>query len=296
MGLEKQVLVMPARIKINKRLMENSLDFYKKNGFLHIENFLPKEDVAKVLSDAKNIFLRQFKVKKYVAGNTTLTSISEAVFNTNLYRLFEEDTECLMNCGKQAQHLISLHQLSLNAKIIEMLTQLGIETPNISTRPVLFFNHPKLAKQKVFYKVDAHQDWRSMQGSLNAIVVWVPLIDIDTNLGALEIIPKSHLFGLRTNHIDTGFGMVALSEEENKTLTTVEVKAGDVLIFSSFLIHQSGENSSDAPRWSCHFRYNDLDESTFIERKFAHAYIYKPIEELLTKDFPKQEDVIKTYE
>ncbi len=296
MGLEKQDLVMQFGIKNNKISMENSLDFYKKNGFLHIKDFLPKEDVAKVLSDAKSIFLRQFIAKNYASQNASLSTLSDTEFNSLLYRLFEEDAECLMNCGKQAQHLISLHQLSLNAKIIEKLSELGIKSPNISTRPVLFFNHPKLAKQKVFYKVDAHQDWRSMQGSLNAIVVWVPLIDIDKDLGALEIIPKSHLFGLRTNHIDTGFGMVALSEEENKSIIPVEVNAGDVLIFSSFLIHQSGENSSDAPRWSCHFRYNDLDEPTFIDRKFAHAYLYKPLEELLTKDFPKREDVIKTYE
>jgi len=276
--------------------MENSLDFFLKNGFLHLEEFLPKNEVTKVLTDAKKIFLRQFKAKEYVASTASLDSISETEFNNFLYLLFEEDVECLMNCGKQAQHLISLHQLSLNEKIIKTLINLGIKTPNISTRPVLFFNHPKLAKQKVFYKVDAHQDWRSMQGSLNAIVVWVPLIDIDKNLGALEIVPKSHLFGLRTNHLDTGFGMVSLTEEEGKTLTAVEVKVGDVLIFSSFLIHQSGENSSLAPRWSCHFRYNDLDETTFIERKFAHAYIYKPIDELLTKDFPMMEEVIKIYQ
>jgi hypothetical protein len=248
-----------------------------------------------VLKDAKNIFLKQFIKKGYLLPTKSLEEINEELFNNCLYRLFEEDIECLMNCGKQAQHLISLHRLSLKEGIIELLIELGIKTPNISTRPVLYFNHPKLAKQKVFYKVDAHQDWRSMQGSLNSIVVWVPLIDIDKNLGALEILPKSHLFGLRTDHVDNGFGMVSMSEDEKKNLMPVEVKVGDILIFSSFLIHQSGENSSTSPRWSCHFRYNDLDEDTFIDRKYAHAYTYKPIEELITKNFPQKEDIINIY-
>ena len=79
--------------------------------------------------------------------------------------------------------------------------------------------------------------------------------------------------------------MVKINEEEQHFLS-VEVEVGDILLFSSFLIHQSGENITEKPRWSCHFRYNDLDEKTFIERKYAHPYIYKPAEELLTPDFP----------
>lgn len=247
-----------------------------------------------VLIDAKKIFLRQF-IKKRYTNNCLLDELSEEQFNEFLYRLFQDDIECLANCGKQVQHLISLHKLSLNDKIIHKLNLLGLKSPIISTRPVLYFNHPKLAKQKVFYKVDAHQDWRSMQGSLNALVVWIPLININKDLGALEIIPKSHLRGLRTNHIDNGFGMVSLNEDESKEFLSVEVNVGDALIFSSFLIHQSGENISSQQRWSCHFRYNDLDENTFIERKFAHPYIYKPLEELITKDFPLAEDLLKIY-
>ena len=274
--------------------MKSELDFFNQNGYLLLNEFLSKGDIEEVLIDAKKIFLRQF-IKKGYTNNCLLDELSEEQFNEFLYRLFQDDIECLANCGKQVQHLISLHKLSLNDKIIHKLNLLGLKSPIISTRPVLYFNHPKLAKQKVFYKVDAHQDWRSMQGSLNALVVWIPLININKDLGSLEIIPKSHLRGLRTNHIDNGFGMVSLNEDESKEFLSVEVNVGDALIFSSFLIHQSGENISSQPRWSCHFRYNDLDENTSIERKFAHPYIYKPLEELITKDFPLAEDLLKIY-
>jgi ectoine hydroxylase-related dioxygenase (phytanoyl-CoA dioxygenase family) len=185
--------------------------------------------------------------------------------------------------------------LSLDAKIVDLLKRMGLKSPIVSTRPVLYFNHPKLAKQKVFHTVDAHQDWRSMQGSLNAVVIWIPLVDINKALGALEIVPKSHLDGLRTDHIENGFGMVALTETEKENLVAVELNAGDALLFSSFLIHQSGDNITDMPRWSCHFRYNDLEEESFIQRKFAHPYLYKPMEELITKDFPSTDDLSKIY-
>ncbi|MBK6634352.1 MAG: phytanoyl-CoA dioxygenase family protein [Chitinophagaceae bacterium] len=60
------------------------------------------------------------------------------------------------------------------------------------------------------------------------------LTDINKDLGALEILPGSHLGGLRTDHIENGFGMVALTEDEKEKLISVEVKKGDALIFSSF--------------------------------------------------------------
>lgn len=270
--------------------MEN--EFYNKYGYLKLNNFLDKNQIDELFIDAKRIFIRQFVEKKYIPIDEEPKG---ELFNNLMFQLFKENNECFINCGKQVQHLISLHKLSLENKIIEKIQKLGIKSPIISTRPVLYFNHPDLAKEKVYHTVEAHQDWRSMQGSLNSMVVWIPLIDINKSLGALEILPGSHLHGLRTNNVDHGFGMVSLTENEKANLKSVEVKVGDILIFSSFLIHQSGNNISNEPRWSCHFRYNDLDENTFIERGFAHAYIYKPIDNLITKNFPSQENINKTF-
>ena len=70
--------------------------------------------------------------------------------------------------------------------------RLGLRFPNVSTRPVLFFNSRHLAEKEVYWKVSPHQDWRSMQGSLDSVVVWLPLCDIDVALGALEVVPQSH--------------------------------------------------------------------------------------------------------
>lgn len=274
--------------------MKKNQDLFKKNGYILVENFFNKEEISNLLNDAKNVFLKQFINKKYII-KTELKDISDYDFNKLLYRLFEEDIDCLSNCGKQIQHLVSLHRLSLSTKITDLLLEFGIKTPAISTRPVLFFNHPKLAREKVFYKVDAHQDWRSMQGSLNSLVIWIPLININKSIGALEILPGSHLNGLRTKNMESGFGMVELNQLEEKQLISVEVEQGDALIFSSLLVHRSGDNISDEPRWSCHFRYNDLDDESFVERKYAHAYLYRPLEKLITKNFPTIKDVLKIY-
>ena len=93
------------------------------------------------------MFYRQFIEKGYVNGNLdSADTISERDYNNHLYQLFSDDITCFSNCGKQIQHLISLHSLSLSAKITNLLTEIGLGSPVISTRPVFFFNNPKLAK------------------------------------------------------------------------------------------------------------------------------------------------------
>lgn len=263
--------------------MQFMKDKYFKNGYLLLKDFLNKEVVKNILDDARSVFQIQFD---YLNLNSD--------FNENLKFLFKNHFDVFSNCGKQIQHLISLHKLSLDDKIISLIKNLGVENPNISTRPVMFFNHPDLAKEKSYHTVDAHQDWRSMQSSLDSLVIWIPLTDIDKSLGALQIIPKSHLLGLKTIEVVNGFGMVS-TEIYDGEFIDVDVKQGDILVFSSFLIHRSGNNTSEQPRWSCHFRYNNLKEKTFIERGFPHNYIYKPKESIITPGFPSIEELKKLF-
>jgi ectoine hydroxylase-related dioxygenase (phytanoyl-CoA dioxygenase family) len=128
-----------------------------------------------------------------------------------------------------------------------------------------------------------------MQGSLNAMIIWVPLLDIGKELGALEIVPRSHLLGLLESVENDWYRTIKDAADEQ--YVSVEATAGDALFFSAFLLHRSGNNTTDAIRWSCHFRYNDLSERTFIDRKYPNPYVYKPEQELVTKDFPAVSDV-----
>ena len=134
-----------------------------------------------------------------------------------------------------------------------------------------------------------------MQGSLDSMVIWLPLVPIDQALGALEVIFGTHLKGLICDQVEDGFGrvdnLVGLGGFE-----PIECGPGDILVFSSFLVHQSGTNVKDEVRWSCHFRYNNLDERSFIARGFPHPYIYRPQDELLHEGFPSPEEVHRVFD
>jgi phytanoyl-CoA hydroxylase len=262
---------------------------FEEQGFVRLNGFLKKEDVERVRVDAKWVFLKQMASSGFVAH----ADVDERQFELGMTRYFLEDPDGFINCGKTCQHLISLHRLSLREEVVEKLIALGVERPNICTRPVLYFNSKHLAKSESYYKSPPHQDWRSMQGSLNAMVIWVPLADVSKDLGALEIIPGSHVWGLQDSREDEWYRRIeGLSDAQYQT---VAVSAGDVLFFSAFLVHRSGNNITDSIRWSCHFRYNDLEESTFVSRKYPNPYIYKPQQELITNGFPSVDQICKVF-
>ncbi len=266
------------------------MDEYRENGYVLLKGFFDAREIDAVREEAKEIFTLQMKR----LGISETEDVDENEFERGMFELFERDVTTFANCGKQAQHLISLHRLSLDERIVGKLEDLGLEFPNISTRPVMYFNHERLAKKEVYWKLSAHQDWRSMQGSLDSVVVWIPLVDVDESLGALEIIPGSHKWGLLEAEMADGYGQ--LEEEITASeMAPVEVEKGDALFFSSFLAHQSGTNVTDHIRWSCHFRYNNLREASFVERGYPHPYLYQPQKDLITADFPSRAAVNKVF-
>lgn len=260
---------------------------YAEKGFVLKKGFFGKDEVDRIRSEAREVFAAQMARLGILGPGDA----GEDEFEAGMFELFERDLATFANCGKQAQHLISLHRLSLDRRVTDVLTgELGLAFPNVSTRPVMMFNHPRLAKKEVYWRLSSHQDWRSMQGSLDSAVVWVPLVDVDEALGALEITPGSHRWGLLDAELEDGYGQLREQVDDAK-MVPVEVERGDALFFSAFLLHRSGTNVTDHVRWSCHFRYNNLREPTFVERGFPHPYVYHPQKELITENFPAREQL-----
>ena len=127
----------------------NERAFYHTNGYLYLRSFFDEATVAAVREDAKAVFVKQMRHR----GLLPADEVSEQEFEKAMYQFFSDDIAGFMNCGKACQHLISLHQLSLSQTLVAKLRQLGINCPNICTRPVIFFNASRLAKSESFYKV-----------------------------------------------------------------------------------------------------------------------------------------------
>ena len=240
--------------------MKNKLE---TEGYVILKNFFDKEYIQTLRQKAEDIFKIQFKHFNY-----------NDEFQGNMIRLFNEHESIFINCGKIIQTgLLELYKLPLEGKLINEIKNLGLEFPNLCTRPVLYFNHPKLAKEEVYYKTPPHQDWPSMESSMDSVVVWIPLVDVNKENGSLIIYPNTHKLGILPFKTNGGFAKVETVGEGIQT----ELEMGDIVIFSTLLIHKSGDILNDTIRWSCHYRYTNMLDSDFIERGFPNPYIYKPI-------------------
>ena len=248
---------------LEKQELDMLTEQLKQEGYIILRNFFNKEYVQTIKNRAEQVFIIQF-LKFGYKGN----------FKQNMIRLFNEQNEIFINCGKIIQSgLLELYKLPLEEKLVSKIKELGIEFPNMCTRPVLFFNHPKLAKSETYYKTPTHQDWGSMESSMNSLVVWVPLVDVDVNNGTLIIYPGSHKLGPLDFNVEDGFASVDYKGDSVRP----ELKVGDIAIFSTLLVHSSGEILDDSIRWSCHYRYTDMLEKDYINRGYPNPYVYKPL-------------------
>jgi phytanoyl-CoA hydroxylase len=271
--------------------MSKLLEQFKKDGYLLLRNSLDKEIVNTIYREAREIFAMQIR---RVTGRSVDIDNRDA-FENAMFEFFEKDFEAFVNTGKTVQHSLSLHQLGISDEIIDLLRQVGISRPVIGARPAMQFNSRFLAKDgSKHWKLDAHQDWRTGQGSLDSTVVWFPMVNAGEEIGALQVIPGSHITGLLEASTSGYQGGITTNLREEDFVQT-EFEVGDLLIFSAFLVHRSGNNVTRNIRWSVQLRYNNLDEPTFIERGYPMAYIYKPETELVTPNFPTSEQLKNLY-
>ncbi len=255
---------------------------FNEEGFVLLKNYLDKDIITEIYTDARKIFAQQIK---RVTGKTVDIDDRDT-FEKAMFEFFEKDFNAFVNTGKTVQHTFSLHKLGVSPVLGSLLQEVGLANPIIGARPAMQFNSRFLSKDgSKHWKLDAHQDWRTGQGSLDSAVIWFPMVDAGADIGALQVIPGSHKIGLKESSTSGYQGGITADLNENAFVQT-SFEVGDILIFSAFLIHQSGNNITDKIRWSVQLRYNNLDESTFIDRGYPMAYIYKPETDLVTPNFP----------
>ena len=264
--------------------MKDIKEKFNKDGYIILKNFFSKEELAKIYFDARQLFAIQ--IKQILLKDVDINDRNE--FEDAMFELFQTNFDVFVNTGKQAQHLIAMHRLATDDRIISLLSDIGYKLPTIAVRPAMQFNSRFLSKGGSHWKLGAHQDWRTGQGSLDSVVMWFPLVNCDAALGSLQIIPQSHKYGLMKADTSGYLGKIQEEIKEEEYVQT-EFEIGDLLIFSAFLIHRSGDNITNNIRWSIQLRYNNIGEKTFQERGFPMPYIYKPEENLITPNFPEKE-------
>ncbi len=128
--------------------------------------------------------------------------------------------------------------------------------------PAFMFGNPNLRytlPDHSMYVTPAHQDFFFIQGTSFFRTLWIPLMDIDDEVGGLAVAAGSHKGGLREHAEQEGVYSyvfkgrrqkgVKLEDIHDPWLTT-DYHAGDVLIFHNLTLHWGLPNHSNRIRLS----------------------------------------------
>jgi len=265
---------------------------YQRDGCYIARQIVPKALADRVFADMHRLAVLQLKHigLPYGKGETP-----EAV-HQDLRTLFNHDLKVYLATLTLCAKLTSLYELYMHPNVRAFVAAIGLEFPVFQTAPVMHLMSKALKVPNGYQGFGAHQDWPTLQGSLDTVTVWVPFVDIDANLFTMELIPGSHKGGLypytRRDHI------FEVNPEcyDAKDFVPVEALRGDIVFMSSFTIHRSSLKGDDRLRVSTSWRYENAAEPHFIERAYPFGQKRSVIPDLITPDFPSHEQVRKIYE
>lgn len=237
---------------------------YEREGFCVLKSLL------------KPCVLREIRRKVLMPFSAL---IGHEATDADLFGLFNSNHADYLACAKIAHQVPAIHSLGLSEEILGIIqSELKMRFPVINTRPVLLFSAKGLAKHEFYWKAKAHQDRAIMTGSEEGVVVWVPLCEMESDLGYLQVVPGSHKTGLMS-HVDDGPSRAISTTIPEESYLSVPMQIGDALFFSSNLIHRSGVNVSEKVRLTVSYRYDNLLNEEFIKSRFplGFEYLMKPI-------------------
>lgn len=255
------------------QLSIEQIETYKHEGFILIKDFFAQDEIQHLKAAVHSIFLSAHQ------GKRTQTALRDSEFSELLVDLFANNFAAYHGAAKCCNHLIEFHQLSFKPSLLSLLQQLGLAQPITCARPLMWFHHTKLARSERYHRLPAHQEWSNMQGSLNGVAAWSPLVSISEEMGRLQLQAKSHLQGLLPysddSKIEDAYPFEILPADlPTQPFIEANVAVTDLLVFSAFLIHRSGHNTTDNVRLTFNFRYNDLACQSFIKRHYLDPFQY----------------------
>lgn len=262
---------------------------FREDGYAVARGLFAAEAIAEVVGEITVAFNAIAAARGVPAAQPNMASLSRTMI-----ALFQADMSAYLAAAKLVQHGVALHRMGCDENLMSALRAIGLTLPVISTRPVMFLVSDALKVPGGYHKTPPHQDFRSIQGSLDGVVVWAPFAPVRAGAYALEVLPGSHKRGLLPSTEDV-FGHRVEEDLSGEEFIPLDVELGDAVIFSTLLVHRTGETGDDQVRAAASFRYNNVLEPSFVERAYPNPYIYAPNLKLLHEDAATPEAVKRVY-
>lgn len=257
------------------------LDQFKSEGFLIARGLLDKSTIEAARDSIAKTFLDQLTDAPAATGQ-------DKVFAAML-ALFQQDLACYKKTAGVIWRKLVIYQLMHDPRIVEFLKfKFGWRDIFVSGGQTVHIMAHELKIQDGYFGLVPHQDFPSVQGSLDGVVVWLPLVKVDKKNFPLEVIPGSHTRGqlpmTKEGSVEWEIRPDQIREED---FIPVEVDVGDVIFMSMFTVHRSSmQGLPGRLRLALSSRFDNADEATFIERVYPSAYVRSVHRDPYFPDFP----------
>lgn len=272
--------------------MQDSINALRTNGVCVVKGAVPLADLERVIREMHHIVAFQLTQKRAQA----VAYSGKEGLHENLRRLLALDVQRYLATLRHLSKLTSLMQLVYSSAIQNVVAKFGITHSTSPTIPVLHVMSDTLKIPGGYYGVEAHQDWPSIQGGLDSLVMWVPLFDTSVNEFPVDYIPGSHLKGLWEGENTANARKVADGTYSEEDFVAYDTKQGDAVLFTTFTVHRTRLKGCSGLRIAASTRYENPFEPHFAERNYPCAYQRTVHREFYTPDFPSPELVKNIYE
>ncbi|MBC8555279.1 MAG: phytanoyl-CoA dioxygenase family protein [Candidatus Brocadiales bacterium] len=249
--------------------MEKAINELKENGFVIFPALVPEDMIQKVFQQIEDLLDEALTQQNIKPGG--FKNIDEKyLYLKNKFPIIKSHVYDLV------KHLDSVLAISNLPQITEFIK-------TVFSGPLLV-DHPQVRADDNSNDrlLPFHQEGVG-QISSECITVWVPMMDLRQENGALRYIPKSHLQGFVKYRFYPELSNYHGIREEYVDESKIEyacLKKGDALVFGPCLFHGSTPNKTEEIRWTYVTRFNSVKGVSYIADENAPMRI----EQIESKD------------
>lgn len=229
-------------IDASQLTLHSLTDEIKTWGYLLIRGVLPHGDVSRILAEITEIVS---------SAGWLLPGANFKNRAADIRRACGDPDSEYKRVYEQIFNLESFHTFAHHPSLLRLMKFLAGPELLVHPKPIGRLIFPNCER----FVIHAHQDHRSIDGDPESFTAWIPLHDCPVELGPLQIMERSHVFGLQGT--DSSTGIISGETARGGDWAGGAISAGDVLIFHSLTVHSATPNVSNLLRISMDCRFQD---------------------------------------
>jgi ectoine hydroxylase-related dioxygenase (phytanoyl-CoA dioxygenase family) len=239
---------------------------FEQNGYAIFKSIFDKAEINNAIESLLFCFNSQLE---YLELQKT-SSLYDAMKS-----LHSEDIQRFKGVSSSLWRNIDIYNLLHHTKIQNILKyELGYQKTSVAGGQVVHFQSKQMITPGGYFGLPAHQDFPSVNGSLDGVIVWIPLLENTNCEFPLQLIPGSHKNGVYAT-IDSGDKPWEIKPELylDNEFVSLNCELGDLVVMSTFTVHRSGQEGGDGLKLACSSRFDNLGESSFVQNSLSSAYL-----------------------